>query len=392
MIICCTSRCHNACMYVYPGAVCLRVSEECVSQRILLAGPQSVIELRRAIPLEECSRMELRGRLLECHWHFASAEHPLDIEDKRMQQHGSKWYYRCLLHPRVASVPGLSHSASDGYYKAHIAMLDSRRELTHIPVSHPSEWFHRLIKFFSKGGPDPRQEPSEPMPPAPRPSPGEPAEHSPSPPPRRRLAHGRRRHLELPSVPLEPPHASQSPGSKRSRASGSRKRSSSGGRKSKRSSSSRSSSSSPRRSSRSRSPGKKSKSSSGSSSRGRTSRSRTPRGTAGPLEAADVGAAPAYVVVPTAWALPKRGPDLLRQMALEAVFPRLCHVINVLLPGKPFAEQVRYCLRNLPARLQDWGEGRAYSTRASFESSLLAFYERQLAPPPGPSEQPPPPP
>ena len=372
-------------MYVYPGAVCLRVSEECVSQRIVLAGPQSVIELRRAIPLEECSRMELRERLLECHWHFASAEHPLDIEDKRMQQHGSKWYYRCLLHPRVALVPGLSHSASDGYYKAHIAMLDSRRELTHIPVSHPSEWFHRLIKFFSKGGPDPRQEPSEPMPPAPRPSPGEPAEHSPSPPARRRLAHGRRRHLELPSVPLEPPHASQSPASKRSRASGSRKRSSSRGRKSKRSSSSSSSSSSPP-------PQPQPQPQPSRSSRPRrTSRSRSPRAAVGPPEA-DVGAAPAYVVVPTAWALPKRGPDLLRQMALEAVFPRLCHVINVLLPGKPFAEQVRYCLRNLPARLQDWGEGCAYSTRASFESSLLAFYERQLAPPPGPSEQPPPPP
>ena len=320
-----------------------------MSQRLVLKERCLVADLRRALPLEDLSRMELRDRLVVAGWHIADEAHLADVAERRLQRHGTRAYFTCLLHPMIASVPALSHSAQCGYYLAHIAMLDGGGELTHIPVSRRAPWFEELLDFFAGRGPDPRlailgsarplaiedgEDSARPLAvsdaaeaPAIRPTP-------------RPKAKSR---VQLPRVlpVLNSPARDRSRSPRRSASRGSSHRSH-------------------RR--------RSSSSSSSSSSRSSSSSNASGGGNSGGPEAHA-----AYAIQQKAdWS---RKPDLLRLGAMEGVMPHLHRTVNVVLKGSPFDAQVRHCLDNLPQDLQNWGPGCAYSSKCRFGNAIVTHYE-----------------
>ena len=69
-----------------------------------------------------------------------------------------------------------------------------------------------------------------------------------------------------------------------------------------------------------------------------------------------------------------RGPDLGRVGALEAIVPSLNISVNAM-PEASLQEQIQHCLARLPAGLQQWGFGLAYSTKGAIAAALERFCE-----------------
>ena len=155
---------HNVAVYDMYGCAgetspVLADADASVSSRLVLTDARPVLSSWDNLPLEELSRFELRERLYVKGWLPADVDNPFGVVPKRLRRHGTAAYFRCLLEEHIGLVPGLSHSAQDGYYRCHSAMLNMRHlVLSHIPVSRLAPWFEELELFFEGCGVDPRLE------------------------------------------------------------------------------------------------------------------------------------------------------------------------------------------------------------------------------------------
>ena len=355
-----------------------------------------MLDLRKSTPLEDLSRFELRELLEEYGWLPGDEEHRLDVTQMRMDRHGTKVYFLCLMHEHIDMVPALSHCAQDGYYRCHIAMLDQFPgvDLTHIPASScggcpvGAKFFNDLLLFLegADGASDPRLDdhatatrvpthsgratadalvtsishrrrsalelphvrplpplprmplhPGPALPPPPPPTPAPPLVPTPltQPPPTPTPAPP-----PVPAPPTPPPPTPVSPIGR-----------------------------SPDRRSRSRSRRR-------SPRQPPTPPTGPPGGPGGTGEAAAAPVTPSFAIVKRDW---KCGPDLSHGAALEAVLPSLTGVVNdARYRDLPWHQQVSICLDALPPHLQNWsgaGVAGAYSRKTLFHKAMVTFYE-----------------